>query len=141
MTELSLAVTLLLAAAPGWAMPRKPRLDKSMETEGSHCKVSEPGHRVVETPRQWAELWSDIGKPAPRVDLSKQVAVAVFAGLRNTGGFSIDFEPPKLAGDTMTVRYKIVKPKGMAIMALTQPYAIKMFPRDAKKILVEGREE
>lgn len=141
MTERALLLTLLLAATPSRAMPRKPRMDKSMETEGSYCKVSQPGHRVVETPQQWAQLWKDIGKKAPPVDLTKQIAVAVFAGLRNTGGYAIVFEAPKLEGDIVTVRYKIDKPKGMAIMALTQPYAIKMFPREGKKLRVEGREE
>ena len=141
MSERALVLTLLLAAAPTWAMPRKPRMDKSMETEGSYCKISTPGHRVVETPQQWVQLWKDLGKKAPPIDLSKQVAVAVFAGLRNTGGYAIAFEPPKIEGDAVVVRYTIAKPKGMAIMALTQPYAIKMFPRNGKKFRVEGREE
>ena len=136
-----LALALLLAAAPAAAMPRKPRMDKSMETEGAYCGITTPGHRVIETPEQWKQLWKDLGKPAPPVDFSKHVAVAAFAGLRNSGGYGIVFEPAEIKDDMLVVRYSVTYPKGMAIMALTQPYAVKIFPRSAKKVRVSGRDE
>src|SRR5579885_3620897 len=64
-----LAAALLLVAGPAAAMPRKPRMDRSMETEGSYCKVTQPGHEVVQTPEQWQALWKKIGKKTPSADL------------------------------------------------------------------------
>lgn len=134
-------VAVFLFAIHATAMPRKPRIDKSMETEGSYCKVATPGHRVVESEAQWAALWKEIGSKPPRADFSKSFAVGVFAGTRHSGGFAIRFDEPRDAGDALIISYRVVGPKGMATMALTQPYAVRLFPKTTKRIRVEGRDE
>lgn len=132
---------LLLAAAPLLAMPRKPRVDKSMETNGQHCRVAEPGYRVITANAQWLALWKDLGRPAPAADLTKYFAVAAFAGTRNSGGYSVVFDEPKTQPASILIGYKISRPRGMAIMALTQPYAVKLFPKADRPVKVAGREE
>jgi hypothetical protein len=136
------ALLLLLLAGAAAAMPRKPRVDRSMETEGSYCRVTQPGHEVVSTPAEWDALWKKIGKKPPSADLVNDFAVAVFAGTRNSGGYGIVFDPPVEEKGALVIRYAVTRPKGMATMALTQPYAVRLFPRRGKlPVRVEGREE
>ena len=142
MNKLAVVVALLPLTSAALAMPRKPRVDKSMETEGSYSRVSRPGHEVIETPQQWQELWKKLGKKAPSADLANNFAVAVFAGTRNSGGYGIVFDAPVEEKGVLVVRYKVTRPKGMATMALTTPYAVKLFPRHGKlPVRAEGREE
>jgi hypothetical protein len=134
------ALALLLIAAPAFAMARKPRVDKSMETEGQYCKIDQPCHRVIQTPEQWAALWKDLGRPAPLADFSAKFAVAAFAGTRNSGGYKVVFDKPVVENGALVIRYSVQRPKGMATMSLTQPYAIELFPKSDKPVKVEGRE-
>lgn len=130
---------LLVYPSSGSALARKPRIDKSMETDGVYSKIDKPAARVIDTPEQWAALWKDLGKPAPSADLEANFGVAVFAGTRNSGGYGIVFDKPKDEGGKTVVRYAVTEPKGMAIMALTQPWAVRLFPRTGKPVVVEER--
>lgn len=141
MKRILLTAILTAASLPAAAMMRKPRIDKSMETSGQHSKVDQPGHRVVETREQWEALWKELGRPAPQADLASHFAVAAFAGTRNTGGYKIVFDAPVEEKDSVLIRYWVVKPKGMMVtMSLTHPYAVQLFPKTDKKVVVEGGE-
>jgi hypothetical protein len=141
---IALALAALLTP-PASAMARKPRTakDPTMQTDGQQSKLDTPGHRVVTTPEDWARLWKEIGREAPPADLTTQFAVAAFAGTRNTGGYRIVFDAPVERADTLLIRYAVVAPPkgGFVTMALTHPYAVKLFPKTAKKIQVEGRDQ
>jgi hypothetical protein len=120
---------LLLAAAAALAMDFK----------GQNCPVETPGHRLIESPAAWTALWKDLGKPAPAQEFAKSFAVAVFAGRKPTGGWSIAFDEPKPEKDALVVRYAVKKPKGMATMALTAPYAVRTFAKTGRPVRVEER--
>lgn len=108
-----------------------------MEWKGAFCTVREPEVLVVKTRPDWEGLWKRLGKAAPEADLDKNFAVAVFLGTRNTGGYGVVFEPPS----GPVVRYLVKKPAGMVIQALTQPYAVRLFPKAPGEVKVEGKEE
>lgn len=128
---MSKLLAVLLALSPAFAM----------EMKGQQSQVTIPGHRLVRTGSEWKKLWKELGKPAPKQDFKKEFAVAVFAGTRPTGGFAIVVDEPKEEGGALVVRYAILKPKGMATMALTSPYVVKVFPKSGDKaILVEERQ-
>ena len=138
----SLVLALLVLATWAGAMARKPRVDKSMESHGAYSTIDVPGHRVITTPEEWSALWSDLKKKVPTgADFNHFFAVAAFAGTRNSGGYGSVFEAPKTEKDALVVRYVVTRPKGMATMALTQPYAVKFFPKTNKPLRVEGRNE
>lgn len=131
-------IKLLLAAAlVAAAKENKPV--EPMEWKGQFCAVSAAEHVVVETPKDWEKLWKDIGKPAPQADFSKHFAVAVFLGHRRTGGYSVRWEEPKAEKGTLTVRYAVAPPEGMAMQALTQPWDVRLFnkAKGKEKIVVE----
>lgn len=65
------------------------------------------------------------GEP-PRVDFTKEAVVFVFAGMRNTGGYSVDVHGAKVEGETLVVDAVVQGPPGGAIVTqvITYPYAV-----------------
>lgn len=107
---------------------------------GAYSAATEPAARLVEDEKSWAELWkSALNKEAPPVDFSKFLAVAVFAGVRNTGGYGVDFLPPAADGQAAVIGYKFRSPgKGsFVIQSFTQPYAIRLYRKPGTQVRVE----
>ena len=110
-----------------------------MEWKGQFCGVLKGSHRVLATAQQWAQAWAEIGQPAPPApDFNSVFAVAVFLGERSTGGYGVKWLDPAASGPAAVVRYHETKPRGFATQVLTQPYAVKLFPRTARDMLVEA---
>ena len=141
MSKVLAACAALALCLPASAAPKKAKTTKKespMEWTGAYCEVAEASHRVVATPAEWEKLWKEIGRPAPPADLAAHYAVAVFLGTRNTGGFGVAFEPPASAKEGAVVRYKVKTPRGMVIQALTQPYAVRLYPKTKAPVRVEA---
>jgi hypothetical protein len=101
-----------------------------MEWKGQFSSVNEPAVRVIKDGAQWAKTWTDIGAGAPATpDFKSYWGVAIFLGQRNTGGYGIRWLPTVVHAETLTVRYQESKPRGLVVQVLTQPYAIKLFPK------------
>lgn len=144
-----------LLAAPALGMARKPP-EKTMddparlaavnltpaEWKGHSCGVAEPGARVVSDEASWRALWKDaFGKDAPAVDFTRFVAVAAFAGSRNTGGWSAELLAPEAAAKGVVVPYRVKGPAPGAFvtMAFTAPYAVRLYNRPAGPLTAEER--
>ena len=125
----------LLAASPAKKVKKEAA---KMEWKGAFCPVTEPSHRLVETPAQWEKLWKEIGRPAPAADLSRHYAVAVFLGRRNTGGYGVAFEEPVAKSSASVVGYRIKEPEGFSMQVITAPYAVRLYPKSDKPVLVEA---
>ncbi len=121
------------------AAPKEKIVSQDQQWKGQFCGVSAPGTRTAKTSQEWEGLWKEIGRPAPAQDLKGKMAVAVFLGERPTGGFRVQFSEPKTAKDRLMVGYRVLPPKGMAIQAFTQPYAVRLLP--LSKLTVEIVEE
>jgi len=127
LARISSPLLALALLSPGFAADsvKKPKKEKNpMEWTGSFSPFENPEHVVVKTDAEWSALWKKIGKPAPAADFKRYFAVAVFMGTKPTGGYSLVWEPAP-----GVIRYRVKKPSGMAIEALTQPYAIKLFEK------------
>ena len=110
-----------------------------MEWKGQFCGESRASHRCLATTQEWRQAWSQIGQPAPPApDFSRQVAVLVFLGERPTGGFGVQWLDPAASAAVLVVRYKLAVPRGMVPQVLTQPYALKLFPKTAPEVRVEA---
>jgi hypothetical protein len=137
------AACLLLAAQSACAMGRKPPSGKEasmdkMEWRGASCPIALPQTLVVRDAAGWDKLWKDVlNQDAPKVDFTKHLAAAVFLGVRNTGGYSVEFLEPVEDARGMTLRYRVHPPKGMAIQAFTQPYAIRLYPKTDLPVKLE----
>jgi len=109
---------------------------------GGNCGVSRPETRVIEDAAAWDALWSEeFAKSAPDVDFKEHFAVAVFLGLRNTGGYSVEFLPPALESGEVTLGYRVLSPAptGFVIQAFTQPYAIQLYKKTKLPFQVKDR--
>lgn len=155
MRALAVAALLALAASQAPAMGRRPP-EKTMddpariaavdvapaEWKGHSGGVPEPGHRVITDAAAWAALWKDaFGREAPAVDFSRFVAVAAFAGSRNSGGWSVELLPPTSGPKGVVVPYRVKGPAPGAFvtMAFTAPYAIRLYNRPSAPLTVEER--
>ena len=137
------AAALAFLAALG--MARKPPERKTMadktEWSGGQCGMAGPGARVVEDAAAWEALWKEaFSAPAPKVDFAANVAVAVFVGVKPTGGWAPEFLPAETRG-CLVVPYRVKGPSpgGFVIEAFTQPYAIKLYPRPKCAVKAEER--
>ncbi len=138
MTRTILALAVWLAAAGGAARAEITKgVVPPMEWKGTFSLLDSPDVFIAQDKAQWDVVWAKIGKPAPDADLDKNFAVAVFAGQRPTGGYSFAWDKPFERGGKTVVRYHFLKPKGMVIQAITQPYSVHLFPKTGKPVEVE----
>ncbi len=95
---------------------------------------------VARTPSGWDALWNGIGRPPPaRFDASREIATAVFLGLRRTGGFGVTIESFERKGGFMVVRFQEIRPAAdaMVTQALTSPYVVRLLPKTGLPIAFE----
>jgi len=91
--------------------------------------------KLVNTKADWLALWAQHspGSQAPSVDFSKHTVVAIFAGQRNTGGFTVQLSSAWWNfPSNSSARLKITEttPAGPVILMLTKPFSFAVL--DAK---------
>lgn len=89
-------------------------------------RVKTAGNRTVATQDELNTLWEEhagADKQPPTVDFDKQTVLAIFAGPKKSGGYSIKITTIKLAGKELQVRYHLTEPdKGkLTTQVLTYP--------------------
>ena len=83
--------------------------------------------QVIRESDSWSQLWAQLRRPPPQaIHAGRQMALAVFLGLRRTGGYDLAIEP---AGQTETVQLFRVRelapaPDAFVAQVLTTPYRI-----------------
>jgi PrcB C-terminal len=63
------------------------------------------------------------------IDWKKEMLVVVTGGSQRSGGYSVEVTGLKAKGDTLTVSWKLNKPKGAATAAFTHPGVVALVPR------------
>lgn len=126
MTLLSGLLALLLAQAPVGAPMRT--IDK-----GALSNADEALNTVARTAGEWTALWKkhDYDKPAPPVDWSKEMVVAVFMGSRPSAGYAVEIVAAEERGGELVVKYRATRPAPGTVSAqiLTAPYHIAAVPK------------
>jgi len=94
---------------------------------------------IAEDQAGWQQVWSKVGQAAPRALPDETTAVAVFAGPKRTGGYSVEFVATQESEDSFNVTYRIRKPRfdEMVTQALTAPYAVQLVPSKGKPVTVQ----
>jgi len=149
MRTVSWSLVGLLALAPvcAWMNAQEKAPDKIpilKEWKGIHCGVEKPAQLIIRDAKAWADLWAKVHssvepKPAlPEVDFQKQIVVAVFAGTKRTGGYSIrirDIRHDAKADKLLVFVEETSPPPGsITIQVLTQPYHMVLMPKTDKPI-------
>jgi hypothetical protein len=87
---------------------------------------------IARTPDAWRRLWADLGRAPPTaLDTTSQMAVAVFLGLRRTGGYGVEITSVGYEGTRLVVRYAERRPAAGSFVPqmLTTPYVVKVLAR------------
>lgn len=73
---------------------------------------------------------------APKVDFKKKMAVALFMGQKNSGGFSVTVSSVIVKNGIATVMVKYTEPgpDDMVTSAITNPYCIAVIPKTEKVV-------
>lgn len=132
MNKWLLAAGLLLC---GPAQAKKS--EKPMEWKGQRGGPIDANFEVATDAGAWTRLWLTLGQDAPEIDFKRQFAVAVFAGERPTGGWTVEFLEPMTKGMDLYVRYRVLPPSGFATQAITQPWKVRAFQRVRGKVFVQ----
>ena len=110
--------------------------------KGAQSNVDDRLTAAARTEAEWAPLWKkhNYDKPAPPVDFSKEMVVAVFMGSRPNAGFSTAVVSATAANGALIVRYRETMPGPGTVSAqiLTFPYHLVAIPRaDVKDVKFE----
>ena len=65
----------------------------------------------------------------------------VYLGEKMTGGYTVVFDEPVAQGDDLLVRYRVPKPSGFTIQAITYPWRARAFPRPKGRVIVQAAAE
>jgi len=136
-----LALAGLLITGTALAAEKAPGVAIVKEWKGSNAAQEKPKRVVVENQKGWEEVWSSMEgnvqpKPeTPKIDFSKNTVIAVFMGMRKSGGYSVKItsieEKDKLV---VVVKESDPPPDAMVTMALTSPYHVVVIPKTRKAI-------
>src|SRR5262245_23846783 len=105
---LPLLVILLLAPV----IPVAERVPFETIVQGDQSAIDARREVVVRTAAEWKTLWREHNPdaPAPAVDFTKSMVVAVFAGFRNTAGYTVTITGIEKDGATLAVTWQEGKP-------------------------------
>ena len=106
-------------------------------TQGTYSGYSAANELVINSTAEWLDLWQqhssdNIPPPsAPEVDFKNYRIIAVFAGEKPTGGYSVEITSVKIVNFQLviTVRYDEPRAEDIVIQPLTYPHHIVVIPR------------
>jgi hypothetical protein len=109
--------------------------------KGPQSNVDDALQASARTASEWTALWKkhNFDKPAPAVDFSKEMVVAVFMGSRPSAGFSIEIASAVERDGKLVVSYRETKPAAgtMTAQVLTAPYHIAAVAKTAAPVTFE----
>ncbi len=117
--------------------PADETLNTTSEWRGQRSNVGVETAVVATTAADWTALWRKAGRAPPSALPGGHLAVGIFLGQRNTGGFTVEIVSAGRAGDEFVVGYEESRPTGMVTMALTHPWLIRLFPDPGVPVRVE----
>jgi hypothetical protein len=102
--------------------------------EGANSRIETPFVFVARDSRTFELLKERVeGLPAASsIDFSREAVVAVFAGTKNTGGYSVEI---KISGETVSASVAAPPADAVVTQALTSPFKVALVPVEEEKSL------
>ncbi|MEE8419749.1 MAG: protease complex subunit PrcB family protein [Dehalococcoidales bacterium] len=129
-----LLIALISAGCSSQPIDSNPVRDLSFETidKGSSSGIETGERLVIESAADWEDLWGEhtaLRTPAPAlpgIDFSRQMVIAVFSGLKSTGGYSVEITEIRATNRELNIVYQVTEPgpDDMVTEAETQPFHI-----------------
>lgn len=97
---------------------------------GDRSQAYERAYVVARNPQDWSDLWARVGEAAPGSLPGDRMAVAVFLGPRDTGGYGVSIDSARASGGDIVVGYRerVPGPAQAVIQMQTSPYAVRLIP-------------
>lgn len=138
---LALSLTIITACA------KPTQAEFTTLARGSHSGITAQEATLITTFAEWEALWRRHASPfdpppsPPPVDFSKSSVIALFAGERPTGGYSLRITEAELQGESLRVSALELRPTPgtLVTQSLTQPYHMVAVPRVKKETRLEVR--
>ena len=130
----------------------KMNIDFTTIAQGTNSGYQSASQTVIDNQEGWINLWqqhtsdTEPSPPVPQVDFTNYNVVAVFAGEKSTGGYSVEiltvetrnFQTKDLPSLVIVVEYRQPKPGDFVTEAMTYPYHMIKIPQtDVKKVVFE----
>ncbi|MDQ2105004.1 protease complex subunit PrcB family protein [Azospirillum isscasi] len=98
--------------------------------QGDRSQAFERAYVVARGPQDWADLWARVGEAAPSPLPGDRMAVAVFLGPRDTGGYGVSIDSARASGGDVIVGYRerVPGPAQAVAQMQTSPYAVRLIP-------------
>lgn len=123
----AIAVYIFVLAVPAMAE----------EWSGAHSSHAEFSAVVARTETEWRDLWADLSQSPPAaLDSENQMGIAVFLGVRRTGGFAVRISAVEDGPVFFIVDVAENKPAegAMVTQALTTPFIIRVVPKSDRPV-------
>lgn len=106
-----------------------PTIDYKVVGKSEYGGRDKQSYIVIGTSEEFKILTLEVGiEDAPEIDFTNKMAVIIFLGLRNSGGYSIDVDSVYAKETSLMIKTKTTSPSGMATTAMTNPYVIVEVP-------------
>jgi hypothetical protein len=127
-------------------------IDFTTISRGADSGYQSASQRVIDNQEGWINLWqqhtsdTEPPPPVPQVDFTSYNVVAVFAGEKSTGGYSVEmltvetrnFQTKDLPSLVIVVEYRQPQPEDFVTEAMTYPYHMIKIPQiDVKNVVFE----
>ena len=98
--------------------------------QGDRSQAYERAYVVARNPQDWSDLWARVGEAAPLPLPGDRMAVAVFLGPRDTGGYGVSINSARASGGDIVVGYRerVPGPAQAVTQMQTSPYAVRLIP-------------
>lgn len=130
----------VLTDTPAAAVTAEPLEDISFAVIGEGPNAAEVTERKnyavydeAEFSRIWEMAYGSDGAPPPTIDFSTEYVIAVFAGMRSTGGHAIHVSQIADSSTERTVMIELVRPGSSCVVsqAFTSPFQLIRVPMSA----------
>ena len=94
--------------------------------------------QVIRDGGSWSKIWAQLHQPPPQAfDAGRHMALAVFLGMRRTGGYDLAIEPAGRTDSVLLFRVRELAPAADAFVpqVLTNPYRILVVPASTRPVL------
>ena len=127
-------------------------IDFTTIAQGTNSGYQSASQTVIDNQERWINLWqqhtsdTEPSPPVPQVDFTSYNVVAVFAGEKSTGGYSVEmltvetrnFQTKDLPSLVIVVEYRQPQPEDFVTEAMTYPYHMIKIPQvDVKNVVFE----
>lgn len=99
--------------------------------QGDHSQSAERAQIIARTDREWTELWARVGQEPPSRGLpGGRMAIGMFLGYRDTGGYGVAIERVSVKDGHVVVNYRerVPGPAAAVVQTITSPYAVRLVP-------------